>query len=262
MVYASVSTGFLPGDVTFVTVTTLPPVITTTLRPSLYSSETLTSYEIGAKNRFFDRKLLVNGDVFYYRYGGFQLGGVNIAPDVYATLTAPARVKGAELEVSFQPTNKDRIEFNYQYVDGKFVDRPASFIANVTQERIPSMAPVAWSLGYLHEFTLPRNQALSFSFDLLYRSGQDLNSITSALLAGGYTPFLRVDSQYFGNFNATWTFGPQRTLTAFVRNVSDNRYKTSANVILPGPPPAPQTVDTFTSQSDPRTIGVVLHVGF
>jgi iron complex outermembrane receptor protein len=262
LVYASVASGFLPGDVTFVTVNTLPPVITTTLRPSLFNSETLRSYELGTKNRFFDRKLLVNADVFYYSYGGFQLGGVNVAPDVYTTLTAPARVKGAELEVMYQPTLADRIGFNYQYVDGKFVNRPASFIANVAQERIPNIAPLAGSLSYMHEFKLPGDHALTFNLDLLYRSGRDLNPITSAVLANGYAPYLQVEHQYTGNIGATWTFGPQRTLTAYVRNAGNKRYKTNANVILPGPPPAPQIVQAFASESDPRTVGVVLNVGF
>lgn len=262
LVYASVASGFLPGDVTFVTVTTPPPAVSTTLLPSLFASETLRSYEFGTKNRLFDKKLLLNGDVFYYSYGGFQLGGVNVAPDVYTTLTAPARVKGAELEALYQPTHSDRIAFSYQYVDGKFVDRPPTFITNVAQERIPNMSPVAGSLSYLHEFPLPGGQALSLSVDLLYRSARDLNPITSAVLASGYAPYLQVGRQFVGNVSATWTIGPRRTLTAYVRDANDNRYKTNANVILPGPPPAPQLVQAFATESDPRTVGLVLSFGF
>jgi hypothetical protein len=47
------------------------------------------------------------------------------------------------------------------------------------------------------------------------------------------------------------------TLTAYVRNVTDERYKTNANVVLVTPPPGPPppgfvSVDTFASESDPR----------
>jgi iron complex outermembrane receptor protein len=99
LLYASVSTGFLPGDLSFAS--TSPPVVT--VKPALFETETLTSYEIGSKNRFLSNTLQINGDVFYYDYGGFQLGGVQIAQDTYATVTSPARVTGAELEWNSNP---------------------------------------------------------------------------------------------------------------------------------------------------------------
>jgi len=42
--------------------------------------EVLTAYEFGSKNRFMDNKLQVNGALYYYHYGAYQLNNVNIAP--------------------------------------------------------------------------------------------------------------------------------------------------------------------------------------
>jgi iron complex outermembrane receptor protein len=75
MVYAMVSTGVSPGDVLLTvdlkgTAATNPtygvPI------PKDIHSETLTSYEIGSKNRFLDSRLQINGGLFYYDYGAYQ----------------------------------------------------------------------------------------------------------------------------------------------------------------------------------------------
>jgi TonB dependent receptor len=72
MLYASVSTGFSPGDVSVTTNPTGDPYALG------LDAETLTTYEIGSKNRFLDNRLQVNGAVYYNDYGAYQTTQTNV----------------------------------------------------------------------------------------------------------------------------------------------------------------------------------------
>jgi outer membrane receptor protein involved in Fe transport len=254
LLYGSVTTGFLPGDVQVLRGATGPQV-------SPFATETLQSFEVGSKNRFFDNMLQVNGDVFYYRYGAYQIGGVAVDPVhfVYATYAAPARVKGAELETIFQPTKEDRFTFDANYIDAEFVDQSATFLQYVALSRIPNVPKTAWFLNYSHTFKLPGSQSLSFGGDVRYRSSVDTNTITAAYLAAGTDEYQRVGGEYVGDITATWSVNLHASLSAYVRNVGDNRYITNGNALIL---PPLNTLQVFASQYDPRTFGLVLHVSF
>ena len=77
LLYGSVSTGFSPGDV--VVAASCPPEISPVPPCALeLEAETLTSFEIGSKNRFLDGDLQLNAAVFYSKYGAYQSGGINV----------------------------------------------------------------------------------------------------------------------------------------------------------------------------------------
>jgi iron complex outermembrane recepter protein len=117
LVYANVATGFKSGGF-FVA---QPPANT-------FAPETLTAYTVGAKNRFFDNKLQLNIEGFYWDYKDQQItfvGGVRTGAGIFAqgstTVNAgKSRIFGAEIEARFAPTRSDLFSLNLQYLNGKY----------------------------------------------------------------------------------------------------------------------------------------------
>ena len=258
LVYTSVSSAFLPGDVAVTTGPSGAPVA------APYEPETLTAGEIGSKNRFLDDRLQLNGDVFYYRYGGHQtpvvigqLGGKG-GPPLYTTMNSPARMVGAELEVLFQATAADRFGLNVSYTDGYYVDKPAIFEAGVANTHMSAVIPWQVDPSYQHVFSLPRDQRLTFKAEALYRSSWLVTDYgpTSAANYGPLIPYLENGSTLQGNFSLMYNFLRQASLSAYIRNVSNVVYKTQISLTSATP------TQNQAQLSEPRTLGVVLSVHF
>jgi len=252
--YASVATAFLPGDVA---VTNGLPDARLVKAP--YEAETLTSFEVGSKNRFLDDRLQANAAVFYYRYGGFQqpvkVGAIGPV-SLFTIATSPANMFGAEFELLFQATHSNRFGLDASYVNPRYRDKPALFQVGVVQDRIPGIVPVSISPSYTHTFDLPSGQTLSLGLEALYRSAFDVNAATQVDESAGLRRYFRVDDQLTGNVNATWKLADNISLSAYVRNVSDERYKTFLNVS------STATIVGAVVVSEPRTFGAVLNIGF
>ena len=116
LMYANVATGFKAGGF-------FPSAGQNTYRP-----ETLTAYTLGSKNRFFDNKLQLNVEAFYWRYRDQQLtyvGPVESTPGNFAqagvTVNAGrARMYGIEIEALFAPTPDDTFGINLQYLNARY----------------------------------------------------------------------------------------------------------------------------------------------
>jgi len=254
LLYASLATAFLPGDIA---VTNVAP--DAHLEAAPFEAETLTSFEVGSKNRFLDDRLQANAAVFYYRYGAYQqsVQTGSIGPvGLYQIAGSPAKMFGAELELLFQATHNDRFGLNVSYVDAKFKDKPPLFQQGVVQDRIPGIVPLSIYPSYMHTFDLPGEQTLSLGLEALYRSGLDVVAATQDEAASGLRPYVRTDQQLTGNVNAIWKLGEKLSFSAYVRNVSDERYMTFLNIA------SSPTVVGAAVLSDPRTFGAMLNVGF
>ena len=79
---------------------------------SLYDPETLTSYELGTKTSWFDRRLTLNATVFHYDFDDMQ---VTVLQNVGTRTVnaAAAKVDGLEIEAAIRPT--DNLVFNLGY---------------------------------------------------------------------------------------------------------------------------------------------------
>ncbi len=117
LIYANVATGFKSGGF-FVS---QPP-------NNIFAPETLRAYTVGAKNRFFDNKLQLNIEAFYWDYTNQQItyvGGVRTGAGIFAqgSITQNAgksRMYGAEFEARFAPSRNDLFNLNLQYLNGKY----------------------------------------------------------------------------------------------------------------------------------------------
>jgi len=263
MVYASISSGASPGDISIGTDASGNPIAIE------LKAETLVAYEIGSKNRFLDNSLQVNASAYFYNYGGYQTI-INITPSTLPTNTAvavPAQVAGGELETIWQFTPADRINFDVAVTNSYLVKKNSTQLgaagSGITVadffalNGMPSVTPFSTNLSYDHEFLLPGSSRLTLRGAVRYFSPHDLTNLTvTEAQAGTYYPYYRVDGQAVGDLNLAWNSADSRWLAnAYVRNIASNRYKTIVNVQGPG-------VNYVPSIYEPRTIGVNLNARF
>ena len=129
MLYASFSKGFNAGGFNNFGNTAVPSDPT---NPLENSSEKITSYEIGAKNDFFDRALRLNLSVFQTDYNELHIRQAVLTGGVAIVNVPRARVRGIELESVIRPVGGLTLTLNGSYLDGKILEGTlASLPSNV-----------------------------------------------------------------------------------------------------------------------------------
>lgn len=86
-----------------------------------------TSYEVGIRSYFFDRKLLLNATVFHTRIKDFQAQVADLASPTYSTRITNAgklRTQGIEANAVLRATSALTLRGGLAYVDGKYLDFP------------------------------------------------------------------------------------------------------------------------------------------
>src|SRR6185437_859039 len=71
------------------------------VHPLTFKPEYVNAFELGTKNTLLDGALTLNGDVFFYDYKGYQIS--QIVDRSAINLNFDARIKGAELEATWEP---------------------------------------------------------------------------------------------------------------------------------------------------------------
>jgi outer membrane receptor protein involved in Fe transport len=274
MVYALTSTGFLPGDsqINVQPVTTGPPnfdfsKIVFILLP--YKQQLLTSYEVGSKNRFLDKKLQLNGSIFFYDYGGYQ-EAINTTPDQppppsFVVVRVPVRMIGFEVDAEWLLSPEDKVTFSGGYLDAYLKSYPdvpghpgTSSKTYMYLKRVPGLLKSSATLGYDHSFLFGNGSSLVPRAQIRYMGGYYLSQIStleSTQTIGGYPKldYLYQGAVALGDISAVWTSPESKfSATAYVRNVTDKRYKTSATL--------GQVVNVTVG--DPRTYAVMLSAKF
>jgi len=107
LVYASANHGFKSGGFNIATAGT-------------YDPELIWAYALGTKNRFFDERLIVNIEGFYYDYSDLQL--VMLDGVSFRIENADARVWGTELELVAMPVEGLRLNANLSYLNTEIRD--------------------------------------------------------------------------------------------------------------------------------------------
>ena len=123
MVYASASKGFRPGGPNFpVGAICDPNLVSLGVKqvPNQYSSDNLWSYEIGAKNGFFDHKLEVDSSLYYIKWNAIQqfIYLSACGEDFTANLGA-AKSEGGDIQVLYRPITDLTLAFSAAYTDAR-----------------------------------------------------------------------------------------------------------------------------------------------
>lgn len=85
--------------------------------------ETSTSFEMGIKSNWFDRRLVVNAALFQSNYDDFQAQAQDASSAAFTLLNAgEVRSRGLELDFTAMPTEALRISGGFAYIDAEIVD--------------------------------------------------------------------------------------------------------------------------------------------
>jgi iron complex outermembrane receptor protein len=254
-----------------------------------YKPEYLTAFTLGSRNRFFDNKLQVNLEAFYWQYRNQQLAAVGFTADgsvAYITRNAgSSNPRGVEADVIWQPTRSDTVHLTGAYTRAKFasfnIAYPAPLIAALrtgSDCRVPTTASAG--AGGLPVYMIncagapvPRTPEFSGSADYqhVFFLGNDGKIAANAggtfatsryLTSDFFTPETRDKGYVLLNADLTYTAPKsQYSVTAFVRNITNHAvYQGAFSNVLNGFPAlfGVSGTPTFVNRTigPPRTYGV------
>ena len=177
LLYGTVSTGYVSGGVNGGDPTAPLPASVT---PATFRPETITAYEVGAKNRFLDNRLQLNGDLYYYDFRDYQYiypsliqGGSPTHEGLQVQNAASATAYGAELSAAFAATEDDRLSASLSWTHSRFgpisLDAYLPPVGPASTIVVPAGSPFTndprWSglLGYEHTWRLDQGSSVTLS---------------------------------------------------------------------------------------------------
>jgi len=240
--------------------------------------EKMTAYTLGIKNRFFDDRLQLNGELFYWDYKDRQVnitknpvfntdGTRATAPtgsfDVSVPLNAPkSHIQGADLDIAYVLTASDRVSLNVEYIDeATFDDLGGQVLAScpALKDCQANDSP-KWSgtVSYRHTQDIGSLGRLALDYSGKYQTKVllDVNGVPGE--QAGYWQ----DAYYMSNVGLAYTpVSSSWNVRAYVNNAEDKRIKASATRESAG---AGATAVTYYRATflPPRTYGVQLRASF
>jgi iron complex outermembrane receptor protein len=271
LLYANVSTGFKAGGFN---VGAAPSPLNAT--PDSYRPEKLTAYTVGTKNLFFDGRLQVNLEAFYWdyqdrQYNVFQTLNTGAPPSPLDPLylntvnTEKAHVQGVEFDVRYQITPADLLTLSGDFIPEATADRftfqqvlvpppagcrtVAAFTYNCDGSPLPNTSKWSGNIGYQHNFDLTTGARVTAEFNGRFQS--DFYGDVTRNAATRQTAYLTGDvALTYQSPDAAWY------VMGFVRNVTDQIIKVGA-LAAPGAPG-----ESLVDLAPPRTFGVRVNARF
>ncbi|RZF63540.1 TonB-dependent receptor [Sphingomonas populi] len=226
LLYASFETGFKSGG------------FFATRDLGTYQPETINAWTVGSKNRFFNNRLQLNLEAFYWKYQDQQISHLGL--DSAGSLIFPTEnvgrstMKGVEVESQFLLTRNTLLNANIQYVDAVYdsfvyttpnaggtpqtgcgvTPGATGFTVNCSGRR-PPQAP-AWSVNLGVQQTIPLTNGAKFVFNA--RSHYQSRTLTGLdFLPNEYQP-----SYWTGDFQLTYNAPNDRwTIGAYANNIGN-----------------------------------------
>ena len=135
----------------------LPVVACGGVFPTEYNSDTVWSYEAGAKGRFFDRSLQLAGSVYYLQWKNIQQGiTVPICAITYTTNDGDAVSKGFDLQGQWNFDRHFQVELAVGYTDATFSKTALDTFGNILAEKGDALDVAPWTVtvGAQYNFDL------------------------------------------------------------------------------------------------------------
>jgi outer membrane receptor protein involved in Fe transport len=252
MVYATASRGYRPGGPNNPAPAAVCGADVSALGLSQgqlvkYNPDTLWNYEVGAKTSWFDRKLTVNGDVYYIDWSQVQQQltlncGFNITANFGGAIS-----KGAELEATLHPIPPLRLSGGLGYTDATLTAGIPGSGANAGDalQDVPH-----WNGSGTAEYTVQINQSLS-GFALI--NGNFISD--SHALYDKTSPFYLKKGFGLVNLKVGVDHGSQWEAALFVNNLLNKIGETDLPTAISADLP---TTRRFAI-NQPLTAGVSLH---
>jgi len=174
-VYASVSKGFRPGG----SQQRLPEICSADLarlgltidKVGQFKSDTLWSYEVGAKGQFADRRLSASAAAFQIDWSGIQesvlLPGCTVS---FTGNAGKARIRGGEMELSGRPVEDVpfTLQFGVGYTEATLLD--PGYLPQAPGSRLPQVPRWTASISGYYERPLTQSADLFVAADYSYTS--------------------------------------------------------------------------------------------
>ena len=199
---------------------------------SHYKPEGVDAYEVGAKMRMFDRRLILNLAGFYYDYKHLQVEVVNSVESIIRN-AAKARIKGVEFDGEVRPVENLTFSFSGSVLDAKAIS-PDPIInplygveQSIKGNQLPRASKFSGSVGAAYDFMFAGGGRLTPNFTASYRSHQYLTIFNDALIAQDAYWWLRASITYRPP-NGKWS------ASLYGDNLTDQYVLLSANPAAPG----------------------------
>ena len=273
LVYASRGTGYHPGRIADLGFSDSP--------------ETLTNYELGLKDSFFDGKMTLNSAAYYEDFVGYQLTQViatyNSLGQQLTSASHQVNTKGAigyglEEELAWKVTHEDTLTLGLTvqhatlkgwtscdsnvYIDcGNSVQAPGE-IRDYKGSNLVHTPLLSGTFTYDHTFELGNGGTVTPRVSTHFETLSYLNLYNDRGTFGGQTdPY--VQKAYTRTELGVVYRSPDRrySLEAFVRNLEDGRIKTEATTTTIGSGLTRQLIPVGQYEA-PRTVGAKVDVKF
>ena len=146
-----------------------------------FKPEFAENYEIGFKSELFDRRMRLNGAVFYTDYTDLQINvRIGIAPTVRNA--GDVEVYGAELE--FEAVASEWLQLNggVGYVHHEYDTVSPDAVGVTIDKKLPNAPKWSGTLGFTADFPFMDSLDLAFRGDFSYKSGMYKDSVNTPLL--------------------------------------------------------------------------------
>jgi len=245
LAYASVQTGYNQGGFSFV-----PKDVD----GNIFKPEKLTAYTVGIKNRFADRRVLLNVEAYYYDYNNYQVSARNLGTGVNVIYNAQkATIYGLQFDTAFEISHQDHLTFNAGLLhaeETKLILPASAGGTDYSGNDLPGAPALTLSASYAHDFELGSGATLTPKISSYYQSKTWASY--DHFIPGGI-----VDE--YDKTDASLTFEPasgQWSVEGYVRNMFNTvNYASVVAASLPGGP-AVGFIDP------PRTYGIRVSAHF
>ena len=216
-----------------------------------YQPEYVNDYELGEKSEWWERRFLLNFDVYYIRYNNIQRTVVVSLPDGTTgdatNNAARAHIVGSELETEFKPDKNWEFGLNYAYTYPKYDDF-LSGAQNLTGSAW-EVAKHTIDLHGIYGVDVNGDDRLSARLDWVWQSDIVFAAYTNLFYND---PILRQNSYGIVNGRLSYDFTRSKNTVAFFgRNLLGRQYNEGGTGL--------RSVGTsFITPGEPRFIGIEL----
>lgn len=208
-----------------------------------FDQEKARNYEAGFKTRLLDRKLTLNGAIYYLDYTDLQSFTADLDTGEVSTATGDATVKGIELDANARVGEALRLFATLAYTDSEYTsfDHDPSVVGN-TLARTPK---VSGSLGFNYQWLLQDGQTLDLRTDFTYQDDiyySVANDDDSASKSHGVV-----------NANLTWENLDGLAVSIYGKNLTNKEYTAHA---------FSQSELGLVIEGEPRTFGISVAKSF
>jgi iron complex outermembrane recepter protein len=158
--------------------------------PTTYQSDSLWSYEVGAKDSLLDHRLQINASAFYIDWSNIQ-NSVYLPTCGFSFVANLGKVtsKGGDLEILVRPTDSLRLDLTASYTDARYDETvyaaPGAMAALAGKGDYLPVAP--WTVVASSEYEIP--------------------------LLAAHAPYVRVDYQISGRYKSPLEFQDPTTIS-------------------------------------------------